>query len=420
MSKKVKINISDNLRNVLEKISTESIIAKKLLSNLIDEDNINNDDRIDFLSISSTDVCKISYLTEDRKEYILKNEGDVWNSSRRFEIKPGSFVSRLFNIDNTTFNNKDVENFSNLYKLEVQSNLYEFVLLDHNHIKYAYNEENYENDRSSLGSSCMKYNSSSKYFGIYEHPENNVNILVLKRKDTGKVCGRALIWNTQEVGMFMDRIYTNNDDKLSTLFKRWAIENKAHYRKKQNWQDSFEIVDLDNNVKKQRISIKLDKFNFDLYPYLDTFKFLDLDNGILYNMLPDNYEEIDIITLASPDGDYGDKYYFKLCSIKNRYYYYGDVVQLEYKDNIDVNDELVNYSELNNCYILKTDSIYDGNLRTYIFNDELSHLNKFDKNKNTEKQKDECTDNVDCDEIEIDDTDDVVDIPTFTYYNLDF
>jgi hypothetical protein len=63
---------------------------------------------VDFISISSQDRGKISYLTSDRMSSV--DSDDYWTSSRRYHTKPGAFISKMF----TGIDAKEVEKFSSL------------------------------------------------------------------------------------------------------------------------------------------------------------------------------------------------------------------------------------------------------------------------------------------------------------------
>ena len=103
----VKITISDELREILNKIKNESHVAKLLLQ----EDHSAYylvDSPINFLSVPA-DRTKISYMTSERIPTVDPRE--IWTSSRRYQTKPGALVSKLFKGVPAI----EIEKFSNLF-----------------------------------------------------------------------------------------------------------------------------------------------------------------------------------------------------------------------------------------------------------------------------------------------------------------
>ena len=101
--------ISDDLKTILEQIKSESVVADLLLKRRHQKEDL-VEDPVNFISMSSQDPTRISYLTTERIGQI--DEADYWTSSRRFHIKPGGFISKVFK----NISPKDVETFSNLYR----------------------------------------------------------------------------------------------------------------------------------------------------------------------------------------------------------------------------------------------------------------------------------------------------------------
>ena len=159
--------ISEELRSLLLEIESDSLVAKMLLNKRQNrEDLIENP--INFISIAQ-DKTKISYLTLDRISKI-EDISSYWSSSKRFAIKPGGFISKLFkNIPA-----KEVEKFSNLYR--AQSNKAEFKLsiVDGSKMLTYYHINSYAQERGTLGASCMKYDNCQDYLGIYTHNSDKV------------------------------------------------------------------------------------------------------------------------------------------------------------------------------------------------------------------------------------------------------
>ena len=99
--------ISEELKAVLSEIESDSQVARLLLKKRHDKEDL-VDNPVNFISISREDRTKLSYLTSERMEVLSPTE--YWTSSRRFQAKPGGFISKVFK--NVT--SREVEKFSNL------------------------------------------------------------------------------------------------------------------------------------------------------------------------------------------------------------------------------------------------------------------------------------------------------------------
>ena len=87
------ILISEELRDLLTQIEGDSEVAKLLLKKRHRKEDL-VDSPVNFISLSSDDKGKISYLTNDR---IAKLDVDsYWTSPSRYKSKAGAFISKLF------------------------------------------------------------------------------------------------------------------------------------------------------------------------------------------------------------------------------------------------------------------------------------------------------------------------------------
>mgnify|MGYP003339390770 FL=1 len=282
--------ISDELRTVLEQIKSESVVADLLLKRRHSKEDL-VDDPVNFVSISSQDSLRISYLTTERIGAI--DESEYWSSSRRFHMKPGGFISKIFK----NVSAKDVEFFSNLYRSEVRKPKFTFKILKGEDIRAYYHYSRHASDNGSLGVSCMRYDSCQRLFDLYVDNRDKISMLTMLN-DSNEVMGRALLWNFDE-NKIMDRIYTINDEQLQFYFKKWATENGYYYKAQQNWYNSLQFERLGEGRKMFRFDIKLENFNHRYYPYMDTFKFFNDETGTFSNYRPDGRDHY---TLCSSDG----------------------------------------------------------------------------------------------------------------------
>lgn len=365
MSYKIKkhgILLSDKFKSVLSEFESDSIVASLLLKKEHDEDDL-VENPISFISISIDDVTKISYMTQDRMSIV--NPEEYWTSSRRFQTKPGVFISKIFK----NISAKEVEKFSNLYKSHVSKPKFTFKIVCGESIREYYHYLSYVNDRGSLGVSCMKHDSCQDYLNIYVDNRDTAKMLVMLN-DYGGLMGRALLWDFESYKI-MDRIYTSSDEQLTFYFKRWASENGYLHKSDQNWFNTLFFEQVGQKKQELKLKVKL-KFNgYRTYPYMDTFKFIDIDSGDLYNYMPDG---VSFRTLCSTDGSKYDSNYLKFDPIDKILRYEGDSVFLDYI-NIWTSQGNANWSDINNQYILKRDCKYDRVVDDYVFAGEYENLN---------------------------------------------
>lgn len=360
-----RLQISENLRNILIDMSDRCDLAKMLISDIKMEYLIQ--DHVDFIDLASSDNNKLSYLTKERISKIDKDGLNFWTSiNLRYQSKPGALLGKIFNKN--ILDNKRVENFVNLFKSIVAGDKYNFTIVDGSQIKSWYSGQYYSSNSGSLGNSCMKHDGCQNFFDIYIN--NNVKMLIMTDSD-GMLFGRALIWEaiddlTGNLVKVLDRIYTINDDELSPIFKKWATKNDYIYRQNQNWTSSLHWVESGNVVEK-RMSIKLSSWDFNAYPYLDSFKFFNKNTGVLTNYIPDGFiDDRTCKVLISAEGKYLDNSTLVMDDITHYFIHRNDCARLE-NEGIYTSYDNVFYSSIMNKYILRTDGIYCEEIDDHIY-----------------------------------------------------
>ena len=362
--KTVDIYISDDLRNVLSVIESESLVAALLLKRRHNREDL-ADSYVNYISISKQDRTKLSYLSQDRIDSLDPQE--YWTSTRRYMAKPGAFISKLFNDVPA----KEVEKFSNLLRSQAKKAPFRFEVVRGNSIKDFYYYENYHSsERGSLGVSCMKHEHCQKYFDLYTENEENVSMLTMFNENN-RLIGRALLWDF-ESNKIMDRIYTYNDEELSFYFKQWATEHGYYYKSEQNWFNTMFFEQIGTGKKEFKLEVKLPNIKQHYYPYMDTFKFIDLDKGILYNYLPEDTSSLR--TLTSSDGSKHPSDYLVFDMIDRVMRYRNDAAYVQYAE-IWTGRQNVVYSNYNDKWMLKQDSRYEELIDDYIFNETHNDKN---------------------------------------------
>ena len=233
----VKFKYSKTFREILRGMKDD--IAKKLISS---EDK------------KSTNLIDIT----DKKQF-LKCVIDTHVSNMRC----GKVIRKIVPNAKTV----EVEVFVNKFRSKIFNCTFDIVT-GMDIVKYYQKENYYKNPEkdSSLYGSCMT-DKNPDVFDIYT--KNKVRLIILKDNDTGKLLGRALLWddvNEQKGVSMMDRPYVAFQ-ALEYKFNDFAEDNNIF-----NWTDLY-YEDLE---------YKLNTYDLEKFPYCDTFKLLNPD-GTLVN-----------------------------------------------------------------------------------------------------------------------------------------
>jgi hypothetical protein len=309
-----------DFKNVLYKLSKQSEIAKDLID--LEYKDVKNDmtfislsDREGYISGSTlrnlknnveksfTDWAKGHNLGDERTKQILDimlskidkgettqtdvnhlfNEYDLKSKSRN-DVKLGRLVNALLPGKYTS---KDIEEFTNKFKASLSKQGEYFEEVSGDAINIWYNADNYKEMSGTLGNSCMARKSG--LFGIYTENTDVCKMLILIEDD--KLIGRALVWKLSSIKIygkdpaqdswFMDRQYTIKDSDVEK-FRNYAKEKGWIYKSSNN-HHSFSNVTIDGEEKNATLEVQLKAKNYGRYPYMDTFKRFDPNEGILYN-----------------------------------------------------------------------------------------------------------------------------------------
>ena len=228
----------------------------------------------------------------DLHEFDMDESGDnasgVFTKSRN-EVGLGRFVNKLFP---GKYNSKEVEEFVNSFKASLEKSAENFELVEGVDIDFWYDYKNYKSENGTLGSSCMA--KKRNIFGIYTENMDVCRMLILKEDD--KILGRALIWKLESISStdsrvnkneynnieyFMDRQYTNEESDVQK-FRNYAKEQGWCYKSYNN-HHSYSTVTINNEEKNVNMTIQVKDKDYNRYPYMDTFRRYDVNEGILYN-----------------------------------------------------------------------------------------------------------------------------------------
>ncbi len=209
---------------------------------------------------------------------ILKPSKDV----KYQDIKVGRFIRSFLTASGYKFTDSELEKFVNSFTANIKmykNMIDDITLVDGDDIKNWYNHRNYLNNKGQLGTSCMRYDESQEFLNIYSENKNKCKLAILRQD--GKLIGRALIWTLDNGNLYMDRQYANADN-ITDIFKEYANRNdmsyfNGYFRGEYDREPVILLKEeqLDNND----ISVTLDNFEFDTYPYCDTLRYM-VDNKI--------------------------------------------------------------------------------------------------------------------------------------------
>ena len=375
---KMKIYYSDRFRDLLTKIAsnkstdneTPRMVAEFLLSGedsnqaldiytLIDITDKN--DKISFVQVNR--IARDTGL-KDLTSFKVGSDYKFWREGRTPEYGIGRWVRHIFvDVQKSTLNDTQLEQFVNAYKSTFDSKDKELIeIVEGEEIRNCYLEDNYEEVKGQLGNSCMRYSRCQSYLDIYvKNPE--VCKLLILRGDTGKVKGRALLWTLSDGSKYIDRMYTIDDsDKI--IFKEWGLKNgiPKNYDNTDDYVGEVHLKDLD----------------FSKYPYMDSFYYLDNQNGVLYSGDSDEDDHLKLRDtnggyesnsgrVRDIEGDWIDEDDARWCDDVDGWVYYENAYWLDYKD-MYVSDRCdVKYSEYHQADFLAQDVIHNEETGDYYY-----------------------------------------------------
>lgn len=212
------------------------------------------------------------------------------STKSRSQITIGKFINKLFP---GKYNDKQREDFVNSFKAALEKSTEKFEVVEGVDIGFWYNSKNYAEVSGTLGSSCMAEKNSS-IFRIYEMNPEVCKMLILKEDD--KILGRALVWKltsirslgkpVEGIEYFMDRQYTIKDSDVQK-FRNYAKEQGWCYKSYNN-HHSYGTVNIEGVDKNVGMTVKVKPFkdgDYDYlkYPYMDTFRRYNPNDGYFYN-----------------------------------------------------------------------------------------------------------------------------------------
>lgn len=309
------IIISEKFYKLLNSKHLEHDFITHLLQSEIKDTNsyveIEDEDTVSFIS-----ETKMKLLFKEQKnlengfkkfeEFYFSRNKELWTKNRS-TIKIGKYVNKILkNKKNTELIERKLRNFIrktgheelhmdryvelfvNKFKALVKElsdpNLYNRIeIVSGEDIRKWYLEDNYLENKGTLGNSCMRHSSCQSYLDIYvDNPEICKLLIMKSEEDNNFIITRALLWKISDGNTYLDRIYSINEPD-SIILMNYAEENNWLYYD----NDYMGSIPMDIKVSK----------TYEEYPYMDTFKFLDIKGGIVYNTY-----EVGTYNLEEQDG----------------------------------------------------------------------------------------------------------------------
>lgn len=241
----------------------------------------------------------ISYLTTERLNRQMEEGGSPWESRFRQVLKPGSLINKLFPGEFTPTETEKFVNYYNSYFSDTRKLIFKEVMGES--IREFYKMENSIPSGGSLSYSCMATNAAQKFLDLYVMNPQRVKMLCLIDENCGLLAGRALLWKLDSGETLLDKIYGFNDTLVQEMFIKYSIERGFIYKEKQKYDGIHYIV---NGVRvSHTLSVTLENYDFEYYPFLDSMKYLNPETGVLTNF-GDNLSDAKLLVSD------GGRYYF--------------------------------------------------------------------------------------------------------------
>lgn len=266
--KTTRLPFSNELLGFLELIKTDCRRFGTYLSLLQNTDiKLNIKDNIEY----TFDGVNIIQITDGKKN-IIKFGKLFYNIVNPKDIEDYAWhMSRIKNFDEM------ISLASNTFKSFLSKEV--IHIIQGNDIAEAYKAGNYLNS-GTLNKSCMN-NKDSKYFDLYKDYAK----MLVTYNPRGQISSRALLWeNVNIVGTdqyitLIDRIYTSSDYQL-ILYKNYARENNFYTKADQNHLSIKKLHDPNEKLINLNLQLEIDLTKYNYFPYLDTFRYSNLENKI--------------------------------------------------------------------------------------------------------------------------------------------
>lgn len=226
------------------------------------------------LSVDGKESKEINKIDLDEVDKSLIKVSSDKVKDKLYSIKIGRIIRKILTEFNFDFNEKDIEEFVNRFKSELDN--LEIKILKGKDIIEGYKKSNYvkkedEQTHSSLYSSCMT--DHLDFLELYT--QNDCCSLVIL-EENGKIKSRALLWDAivdEKERIFLDRIYSI-EQKYDSKLKSWALNNNYLITINVKSDGYFNKFEDKNALIYREAKVYLNKYDFSKYPYVDTLTYM--------------------------------------------------------------------------------------------------------------------------------------------------
>lgn len=262
-------------------------------------------------------INKMAEIQPQRVGHYLGSglQNEISGLSNRGRVKMGRVIKKLL----PEIPDKELEILVNNLKSETSG--YEIKLVKGDDIAKYYRKESCDQNLLSYGtlnSSCMMDKQSDKphIFDIYTRNPESCQLAIMLNSN-GQLVARALVWKVDEIicsdekdqrhysdlnldwqtfrkepfdnefskaktkNLYvMDRVYFTKD-WMENAFYKWANENGFMMKKRDG-------ISYKGEYFYPVLNIKVNKIGYRNFPYLDTFKFYNVKDGVLSNRRHDS------------------------------------------------------------------------------------------------------------------------------------
>ena len=250
----------------------------------------------------------------------------------------------------------EVEDFVNSFKMVLGYSTFSFKLVSGDDIKKYYSIRNYaetQNGGYTLWGSCMRHDQCQSYFDIYTNNESCEMLLMFDESiSKEKIVARALVWNVNGI-KYIDRRYYAVDVYERSLIN-FVREQKWAYKAVNTYDDThnchFYVFNKEIGNYEERYDVKLlvDVPSVEQYPYVDTLKFINFNNGTIANYI---HGECYRMNYTGGDYDHAEIYQYEhtyTCAICGREHDQIETRRMRINDNH-------NGDVCSHCYVYTVD-----------------------------------------------------------------
>ena len=219
--------------------------------------------------------------------------------------KVGRLVRKFLEDNGKKVDGSELESFVNYFKQtwEVYKGTSNIEIVQGSDIKKWYHANNYSAKTTSqgygsLGKSCMSGGVQQSFLKVYEENPDVVK-MIIQKDSNGRLTARALFWKIdfQSSGnsgakYYLDRVYYTMDYQYG-LIKDYFFKNID--------KNGYFYTNRDDIENEAEVSLK--NWNFELYPYMDSFQYLNFKTGKLSNFRPKvDRTKVPLVYLRSLNG----------------------------------------------------------------------------------------------------------------------